>query len=81
MDDDGVWVGLRRCGCCAAVVSIEKDYPKDTEKSKREFLKSGLSVVYASGQEWRDKYLPTLKAECPHMAAAKAKPVDVELPL
>ena len=65
--DYGVWVGLKRCGCCRAVVVDNPAHKKDTERSKREFLKSGLSVVSATWQEWVEKYRPTMTAgKCGH---------------
>lgn len=79
-DTDGrVWVGLRMCGCCAAVVVDEPEHKKDTERSKREFLKSGLSVVSASWQEWLDKYRPTMVTSkgCIH-SQARLDPAEAE---
>ena len=71
-NESGVWVGLRRCGCCRAVVVDNPEYQTDVEKSKREFLEGGLSVVYATWQEWLDKYSLTMKVNCPHMPAKDA---------
>jgi hypothetical protein len=64
--DPGVWVGLRRCGCCVAVVVDEPNYPKDVNATKREFLRDGLSVVYGTWDEWLTKYQPSLKRKCGH---------------
>lgn len=66
-EQPGVWVGLRKCGCCVAVCTDEPDYPKDVAKSKRDFLRDGLSVVYGTWEEWQTKYLPTMKRNCEHM--------------
>lgn len=64
-----VWVGLKACGCCVAVVVDQPGRAKDVEKTKREFLRDGLSVVRASWQQWRDVYMPSLQGDCSHGAA------------
>lgn len=63
-----VWVGLRRCGCCVAVVIDDPEHAADVESTKREFLRDGLSVVQASWADWQVKYLPLLKRHCEHIA-------------
>ncbi len=60
------WVGLKKCGCCVAVVLDDPEYKRDTEKAKREFLKHGLSVVHATWQEWQEKYMPSMGVKCTH---------------
>lgn len=63
----GVWVGLKRCGCCVAVCVDDPDVPrKDIESSKREFLDGGLSVVYGTWDEWLTTYQPNFSRDCPH---------------
>lgn len=74
----GVWLGLRRCGCPVAVVVDMPDHKKDTEQSKREFLREGLSVVYATWQQWETTYRPNFLSECEHEKAARQAK---ELPL
>ena len=66
LDHVGVWVGLRKCGCCVAVVVDQPEHQKDVNKTKREFLRDGLSVVYASWDEWQGKFLPSLQRDCGH---------------
>jgi hypothetical protein len=73
MADPHVWVGLKACGCCVAVVVEDapkfadpRSHRKDVEKTKREFLRDGLSVVRASWQEWQERYLPSLQRDCAH---------------
>jgi hypothetical protein len=78
----GVWMGVRRCGCPVAVVT---EYGDDAPKSlnahvaqcKREFLRDGLSVVYATWGEWVNVHSLAFKRECEHVRTAK----DVPLPL
>ena len=70
----GVWVGLRRCGCPRAVVTdytgteAEQDTRADTERDKRAFLADGLSVVYATWDDWTTIYGPKFKTRCVHEA-------------
>lgn len=62
----GAWVGLAKCGCCRAVASVFDD-PKENkwiEKSKREFLRSGLSVLYVTWQQYVDTYSKTMQHPC-----------------
>lgn len=68
---NGVWVGLRRCGCCVAVCCDggEPHMKKHVDAAKREYLKSGLSVVNVTWREWRTKYLHVFDAHCPHQEA------------
>jgi hypothetical protein len=73
-EDYGVWVGLRRCGCCRAVTVDNPAHRKEVEQDKRDFLRSGLSVVYGTWQEWLTRYGPTMKSICPHEAAEQAEP-------
>lgn len=63
-DKPGVWVGLRRCGCCVAVCVDTPEHKTDVNKTKREFLRDGLSVVYGSWEEWQSKYLPSMRRDC-----------------
>lgn len=70
----GAWVGLARCGCCRAVTTVYPD-PKENahvERGKRDFLRSGLSVVYVTWQEYLDTHSKTMKFYCDHME----KPVE-----
>lgn len=63
----GVWMGLKRCGCPVAVATDAPDIPRrHLEQSKRDFLKSGLQVVYASWDEWRVKWSPIFMKHCEH---------------
>lgn len=63
-----VWVGLKTCGCCVAVCvdRHEQAQAKHVEKTKREFLRDGLSVVHGTWDEWLTKYMPSLRSDCPH---------------
>lgn len=63
-----VWLGLKLCGCPVAVCvdRHEPEYAKHVNKTKREFLRDGLSVIHASWEEWQTKYLPIFKRECGH---------------
>ena len=72
-EEPGVWVGLRRCGCCMAVCVDDPAYPKAVSKTKREFLREGLSVVYGTWEEWLTKYLPSMKADCEHVRPRTAQ--------
>ena len=66
-DQTRVWVGLKTCGCCVAVCVDDPSIArKDVDRSKRQFLKDGLSVVSASWDEWQTKYLPAMKFDCTH---------------
>lgn len=75
----GVWMGLRQCGCPVAVVtdytgtSIAKETRADTTRCKREFMRDGLSVVYATWEQWTTIYGPKLASTCEH-ERAKAVP-------
>lgn len=81
----GVWMGVRRCGCPVAVAT---DYGEDAprqmnshvNKCKRDFLRDGLSVVYATWEEWQTVYFPKFKRDCEHERTAPA-PKALELPL
>ena len=72
-DKPGVWVGLRRCGCCVAVCVDDPKHGADVNKTKREFLRDGLSVVYGTWEEWQSKYLPSMQGDCKHEAATVRK--------
>lgn len=63
---NGVWLGLRRCGCPVAVVVDNGDHPKDVNQSKREFLKEGLQVIAATWSEWETVYRPKFLKDCEH---------------
>ncbi len=69
-EEPNVWVGLKACGCCVAVVVDVPGHEKHTAKTKREFLRDGLSVVRGTWQDWEGKYLPSMKAECGHVVDA-----------
>ena len=62
-----VWVGLKQCGRCVAVV-IDDDHAhrNDVEATTLEFLRDGLSVVSASWREWRAIFMPSLLRNCEH---------------
>src|SRR6185369_6291781 len=64
VENPGGWVGVRKCGCCVAVTVDCASRPKDIAKTKREFLKDGLSVVYGTWDEWQTKYLPSMQRHC-----------------
>lgn len=68
---NGVWVGLRDCGCAVAVVCDDGDPKKKrmVNSAKREYLKQGLSVVHATWQEWQEKYRPNFTRNCEHTKA------------
>jgi hypothetical protein len=68
-DDRGVWMGVKRCGCVAAVARDSHSHPGHTDESKLEMLRNGLSVVYASREEWMEKHLPGFLHDCPHRVA------------
>jgi hypothetical protein len=68
-----VWVGLKACGCCVAVVVDQPEHANDVEKTKREFLSSGLSVIRASWQQWCDVYLPSLQSDCTHKVIERSE--------
>ncbi len=59
----GVWLGIKKCGCVRAVTV---DTLAGTEQDKRDFLADGLSVVYATWEQWRADYMPRLLQDCPH---------------
>lgn len=64
--ETSVWLGLKRCGCPVAVCvdRHEAAHAKDVSKTKREFLRDGLSVLEASWSDWETKWLPMFKADC-----------------
>lgn len=72
---NGVWVGLRRCGCCVAVCvdDGEPRMKKHVNAAKREYLRDGLSVLNVSWQEWQTKHLPTMSKNCPHRVPPPAQ--------
>ncbi len=65
---NGVWVGLKRCGCCVAVCIDDGNpkYRKHVNAAKREFLREGLSVVNATWQDWQEKHMPNMRRTCEH---------------
>lgn len=64
---DGVWLGLKKCGCPVAVTVDAPDIPrKHLNESKRQFLREGLSVLYASWEDWQTKWMPIFKLDCEH---------------
>jgi hypothetical protein len=78
-ENPDVWLGLRRCGCPVAIVvdscpprCDQKVHRRAVEKSKREFLRDGLSVIHATWEEWETKYRPNFLRECEHTRAEKA---------
>jgi uncharacterized protein with NRDE domain len=78
-DDRGVWMGVKRCGCVAAVARDSHSHPGHTDESKLEMLRNGLSVVYASREEWMEKHrvapeLPLLADAVDPSAADPGKP-------
>ena len=55
-DKPDVWLGVKRCGHAVAVCVDAPEHKKETEKSKRDFLRDGLSVVHATWDEWESKW-------------------------
>ena len=66
-ENPSVWVGIKRCGCCVAVVVDQPDRQKHVRQCKEEFLRDGLSVIYGTWEEWRTKYMPVFMG-CSHEA-------------
>lgn len=75
----GVWMGVRRCGCPVAVATdygddAPREFKTHINKTKREFLKDGLSVVYATWDEWIAIHSPKFLLDCEHVRASKQEP-------
>lgn len=64
----GVWVGLKPCGCCVGACREGmgyKDEKAHNDAVKLEWLDNGLTVLFATEQEFRETYFDNFLA-CPH---------------
>lgn len=75
VEPTGVWMGVRACGCPVAVCTVAPDLPKKwVEQAKREYLKQGYQVVYASWSEWLTAWSPKFVKHCEHNPAPAKTP-------
>lgn len=56
-EDTGVWLGIKQCGCVVAVCKAHIAKAEHVEEAKLEWLASGLSVLYATRDDWQNKYV------------------------
>lgn len=73
MSKPGMWVALKRCGCCVGA-AVDR-HGTDNDWEFLAWLKSGLRVQLATWDEWRCEHLPGF-LECPHEPAQSVAAVD-----
>lgn len=75
----GMWVALKRCGCCVGVCTERDDasakelYYNNTELIA--WLRDGHTVRLATWEEWREQHMPGF-LDCPHEQPETVGAVD-----